>query len=388
MSDLPKPYLLHTMPIGMHDHFQKWIFHFMKAHERLDKYNAIWSSVLAYHDLTPKTKSDEEVSQWNVKKMKEMGRYLLGVVTQSLRLGGSPAQRPILNGAIDCTRALLEFNMYARYKSHDDDTLSYMEDTVCRFHTFEGVSFLGQAGRMVKAKANALRTELVQKRKVDEKLHAETRTPSKKQRKMNAWQDYISHGIDVSKESDADFNVLKIDLMSHWVEQICRYGAFQQYSAERNEQAHKTNLKDGWNASNHNPNYLPQVITFQRRILCFDIRELNLQALTQRRENSAATRTIFLLALIWLPPWAPRHMRSQNSWDPKTAVMESILMLWSKTSEHYSTIPKTQHTVWQYTTALGSFSSIRVVTRRIYRMNNCTQWSSVFAMVSRFKLRV
>jgi hypothetical protein len=49
------------------------------------------------------------------------------------------------------------------------------------------------------------------------------------------------------------------------------------------------NLKDGWNASNHNLNYLPQVIAFQRHILCFEIRELNLQALAQRRENSAAT---------------------------------------------------------------------------------------------------
>jgi hypothetical protein len=35
------------------DHLQKWIFHFMKMHERLDKYNAIWLSVPAYHDLTP-----------------------------------------------------------------------------------------------------------------------------------------------------------------------------------------------------------------------------------------------------------------------------------------------------------------------------------------------
>jgi len=61
--------------------------------------------------------------------------------------------------------------------------------------------------------------------------------------------------------------------MSHWAEQVCRYGALQQYSAERHEQAHKTNLKDGWNISNHNLNYLPQVITFQRRILCFEIRE-------------------------------------------------------------------------------------------------------------------
>jgi len=69
VSDLPKPDLLHTMQIGMLDHLQKWIFHFMKTHERLDKYNALWLSVPAYHDLTPKNKSYEEVSQWNGKEM-------------------------------------------------------------------------------------------------------------------------------------------------------------------------------------------------------------------------------------------------------------------------------------------------------------------------------
>jgi hypothetical protein len=62
----------------------------------------------------------------------------------------------------------------------------------------------------------------------------------------------------------------------------------QQYSAENLEEAHKTNLKDRWDASNHNLNNLPQVITFQRRILGFEVRVLNLQALTQHRENSAA----------------------------------------------------------------------------------------------------
>jgi len=105
---------------------------------------------------------------------------------------------------------------------------------------------------------------------------------------MNAWRDYISHEIDVSKELDADSNFPKIHLMSHSVEHIRCYGVFQQYSAERHEQAHKTNHKEGWNASNHNHNYLPQVITFQCCILCFKIRELNLQALAQRRDNSTA----------------------------------------------------------------------------------------------------
>jgi len=91
MSDLPNTYLLRSMQIGMPDHLPKWILHFMKTHERLDKYNAIWLSVPAYHDLTHKNKSYEEVCQWNGKEMKEMSRYLLRVVTQSLR-GGSRTQ--------------------------------------------------------------------------------------------------------------------------------------------------------------------------------------------------------------------------------------------------------------------------------------------------------
>jgi hypothetical protein len=31
--------------------------------------------------------------------------------------------------------------------------------------------------------------------------------------------------------------------------------------------------------------------------------------------------------LIWLPPRAPRYMWGPYSWDPKTALMESILTL-------------------------------------------------------------
>jgi len=111
---------------------------------------------------------------------------------------------------------------------------------------------------------------------------------SKKLRKINVWQDYISHEIDISKEFDPDFNIPKIHLRSHLVAQIRRYGALELCCAEGHAQAHKTNLKDGWNDSNYHFNYQLQVITFQSRILCFKITERNLQALAQRRENSAA----------------------------------------------------------------------------------------------------
>jgi hypothetical protein len=93
VCNLPKPDLLHTMQRGIFDHPQKWILHVMMMPERLDKYNALRLSVPCYHDLTPNTHSYEELSQWNGKEMKEMTRYLLGVVTQSLQ-GGNPVQSP------------------------------------------------------------------------------------------------------------------------------------------------------------------------------------------------------------------------------------------------------------------------------------------------------
>jgi hypothetical protein len=105
--------------------------------------------------------------------MKEMSRYLHGVVTRSLR-GGSPAQPPIVNLAIEDTWALLELYMYARYISDDHATLRYMEDAMCHFHTFKDVFLLRGASRKAKAKANALRTELMMKRKADQEPNAET----------------------------------------------------------------------------------------------------------------------------------------------------------------------------------------------------------------------
>jgi len=117
---------------------------------------------------------------------------------------------------------------YARYRSRDEATSSYMEDTSDGFHTFKGDLLLGRAGKEAKAKANALRTELVKKRKFDKERNADTLMPSKKRGGMYAWRDGISHEMDISKELDADFNLPKIHLMPHWAEQIRRYGALQQ----------------------------------------------------------------------------------------------------------------------------------------------------------------
>jgi hypothetical protein len=120
---------MHPMQIGMLEHIEKWIFHFMKTYDHLDKYNAIWLSMPRYYDLTRNNRLYDEVSQWTGKETKEMSQYLLGVETQSLK-GGNSTEHPIFNRAIECTRAMLEFYMYARYKSYNDGTLSYLEPCI------------------------------------------------------------------------------------------------------------------------------------------------------------------------------------------------------------------------------------------------------------------
>jgi len=148
------------------------------------------------------------------------------------------------------------------------------------------------------------------------------------------------------------------------------------------------NLKDSWNAFNVYVNYLPHGITSQCRIRCFEIKVLIVQALAQHLIIALSPSESSLSVLMWRPPWAPCRMQSLNICDPTTAVKDSILRRKSKTSVHYSTLCKRQPTMYQYTTAHGCFWRTIVITRYIYPMNNCTQWSSVFTMAFRFKLRV
>ena len=83
-SSLPKSNPLHTLEFSMLDHLQLWIFHFLKTHKRLDKYNGICLSVPAEPDVTQENQSTEEVFQCNGKEMKDMSQYQLGVVSRSV----------------------------------------------------------------------------------------------------------------------------------------------------------------------------------------------------------------------------------------------------------------------------------------------------------------
>jgi len=219
--------------------------------------------------------------------------------------------------------------------------MSYVEDTLHCVHTFNDIFWLGRASQKAKAKANALRIDLMKKRKVDEKTHAETWKRSKYYCEINSLQDNISNQIDGSKGLEADFNFRKIHLIYHWVKQIYQYGSLQLYSTERHKEAHQTYLKVGVNASDHNLNDLPQVITFHRRILCFEIRELIHQALPQHQEDCASTCKVLPSAADLATPLSsqsyakPEFMGPQHSHDGKhpDAMMKDFKPLLNNTHD-------------------------------------------------------
>jgi len=148
------------------------------------------------------------------------------------------------------------------------------------------------------------------------------------------------------------------------------------------------NFKDSWNTSNHNFNCLPHVITLNVTFSALESQSTISQPSLSIRKTALLPAKSSLQVLIWLPHRAPSHMQIQNSWDPTTAVMDRILMRPLNMLEHYLTIGKKRHTMWLYTAAHWSLSSIRVIPRLIYQVNNCTQWRSVFNIVLRFKLSV
>jgi hypothetical protein len=81
-------------------------------------------------------------------------------MTQSL-CAASSTQHPTFKYKIVWTREVLEFYMSARYKSHEDASLSCMDDALYCIHTFKEVFLLGQPGNKAMAKSNTLTTELV-----------------------------------------------------------------------------------------------------------------------------------------------------------------------------------------------------------------------------------
>ncbi|KAF8435256.1 hypothetical protein BGX38DRAFT_1072558, partial [Terfezia claveryi] len=98
--------------------------------------------------------------------------------------------------AIHCVRSITDFYLMTQYDSHTDETISYLEKYLCIFYETKDVFLRFRAGK-----------------------------------------------------EGSHYNFPKIHLISHYAEQIPKFGTLGQYSTEISETMHKA-FKDAYRRSN------------------------------------------------------------------------------------------------------------------------------------------
>ena len=87
-SNLYKPDMLHTIYHGLFKHMMDWIEGFLKKHGRLQAFNDVWKALPPYPGFLVPKKAYPEVTQWQGKEMRNLGRCILGVLAMALRQPG------------------------------------------------------------------------------------------------------------------------------------------------------------------------------------------------------------------------------------------------------------------------------------------------------------
>jgi len=135
---LHKPDLLHTVYLALFKHLMDWISGFLKKHGRLPAFDDSWKALPPYPRFCVLKKADREVTQWQGKEMRNLGRCLVGVLAVALRQPNSQQVIPFKH-ALACVRALVNFNMMAQYRIHTPAMIAYMEEYLDWFHSMKDI---------------------------------------------------------------------------------------------------------------------------------------------------------------------------------------------------------------------------------------------------------
>ncbi|KAF8439589.1 hypothetical protein BGX38DRAFT_1318767 [Terfezia claveryi] len=133
-------------------------------------------------------------------------------------------------------------------------------------------------------------------------------TPTKRRKLQEEQAQENEELVNDTLTSGAHYNFPKMHLISHFADQIAKYGSLPQYSTEICEASHKP-LKDAYRRSNH-VHAVPQIIHAYTRAHSFAMRERNLEQWIRDLPNMPdAIRTIVT------PPRLSLHLPSDA--DPE-----------------------------------------------------------------------
>ena len=245
--DLHLPDLLHTIYLGLFKHMMDWIQGFLKKHSRLQAFDDTLKTLPRYPGFFVPKKAYQEVTQWQGKEIRNLGRCLLGVLAVALPQPDSTQVIPFKR-ALECYRALVDNNMMAQYRSHMDETMVYMQDYLGRFHQMKDIFKEFRVSKRTQAKIDEERKELRRQRaQINQRVG-----PSKRHGVRDEDREEENDRCMDLIQSESPFNFGKMHLLIHFGDHLRQFGNIPMYSTEYGELAHKEQIKDTWRRSNKN----------------------------------------------------------------------------------------------------------------------------------------
>ena len=279
-SELPKPDLLHTVYLGILKHLMEWVQDFLKKHDRLDSFDEAWSSMGAYPGFTVPKKAYRQVSQWQGKEMRNLGRIVLAAFAAALR-SPTEAQRHPFRVATRCVAALIDFHLLAQYKTHTETTLQYMHDALETFHEEKVIFQEFRVGKRAKKGIDKSVAELASKQAAETLARKKSGESATKRRRVTAKQQEELAAVRVEEAVErAHFNFIKMHLLEHFGSTVQRFGSIPLFSTDISELAHKTQIKESYRRSNKN-NAATQILDNYSRVHAFGMHILNLRAVIE-----------------------------------------------------------------------------------------------------------
>jgi len=208
--------------------------------------------------------------------MRNLWRCILRVLAVALGQPGG-AQAIPFKRALRSIRALVDFNMIAQCRSHTRDTIAYLEEYLDQFHRMKDIFLEFRVTQRTQAKVDKQRKKIRRQRAL---MREHVATSQQRRMRDNDRDQEDQLRMDMI-HGESHFNFMKMYLLSHFCDHIRQFGNIAIYSTEIGEQAHKTQIKEGWRKSNKN-DAGHQIVHSYGRQHAIRIRQLNFQSLTGR----------------------------------------------------------------------------------------------------------
>ena len=250
-ADLHKPDLLHNIYLGLFKHMMEWVEGFLKKHKRQQAFDDAWKAVPPYPGFSVPKKAYREVTQWQGKEMRNLGRCITAVLAAALHNPDS-SQQLLFKRALQCVSSLVDFSLMAQYRSHTGETLTYMEKYLETFHRTKDIFLEFRTSKATCAQANRQNRELKNQMLDQHAVVAPNVSAAKKRRladekrqqRINQWEDLM--------QRENHFNFIKMHYLTYFELHVRRFGSVSMYSTDIGELAHKEQIKEGYRRSNKN----------------------------------------------------------------------------------------------------------------------------------------